>query len=204
MDRRPDASPLLLALVLILTTTTPLEAQDVSGWSLNAQYSAVLPIGEATQAFADGLSWRGATIDIERRAGRHVSLGASFGWHVLAEENTATSVLPDGALSGRARRYVNSVPMLLSLNLLMGSPGGVRPYIGGGAGTFWIENRTETSGRTVDRTNWHLGVIGEAGVILPRPGGSSVTLSARYNKAFETNGVEREYLTFSLGYLLGS
>ena len=48
------------------------------------------------------------------------------------------------------------------------------------------------------------GVLGEAGLAIPRPGGTSLTLSARYNWGLEANDTERQYWTFSLGYSVGN
>lgn len=194
--------PFLVTVVLALVPADS-AAQTAGEWDWNAQYSAVVPIGESTRAFADGVSWRGATIDIERAATDQFSLGVSLGWHVLDEQSSRTTRLPQGAVTGRTLRTVNSVPILLAANLQLGSPRGIRPFIGAGGGTFWIENRTRAVGLAVNHTNWHWGMMGEFGLTFPRPSGATMTMSARYNRAFEVSGVEREYLTLSLGYLLG-
>ena len=172
-------------------------------WTFNGQYSAVLPIGDPTRSFADGLSWRGATIDIEGGATDHLAIGASVGWHVVSEQNTATSLFPDAVLSGAGLRHMNSVPLLLTGTVTLGSPGGVQPFFGAGGGVVWVENRTEAGSFVLEDTNWHRGVMGEAGIRIPRARGATITIGARYQRAFEVSGVEREYVTFSLGYLLG-
>ncbi|MDX1390598.1 MAG: hypothetical protein R3344_15520, partial [Acidobacteriota bacterium] len=53
----------------------------------------------------------------------------------------------------------------------------------------------------IENDNWHLGALGEAGLyIVPQPGAGAMTLSARFNWGFEADGVERQYLTFSIGF----
>jgi outer membrane protein W len=193
----------VVALLLAATFVQPVSAQRAGQWMWNAQYSTVMGMGE-TSDFAGGFSWRGATFDIERGLSEQASLGITFGWHVLDEKNAGTSVFDEGAITGTAFRYVNSAPILLTGNYFMGQRGSARPYLGVGAGTYWIENRTEAGIFAVEDSNWHLGFMGEAGIAIPRPGGTSLTLSARYNWGLETNDTERQYWTFSIGYSVGN
>ncbi|MGB1839855.1 MAG: hypothetical protein ACPHWZ_01990 [Longimicrobiales bacterium] len=187
----------------LLGLASPLSAQRAGMWTFNGQYSTVLPIGDLTRSFTDGFSWRGGTIDVERGATDRLSIGASVGWHLLSEQNATTSLLPDAALSGTALRHVNSVPLLVSGTVTLGSPGRVRPFFGAGGGLVWVENRTEAGPFVLEDTNWHRGAMGEVGVQIPRARSATITIAARYQRASEVNGVEREYVTFSLGYLLG-
>jgi len=194
---------LVVALLVWCAGSSPVSAQRAGGWSFNAQYAAVLPIGDATKSFADGLSWRGGMVDIERAASDHVSVGVSVGWHVLSEENTGSSVFPDGAISGTALRHVNAVPLMVTGTVSLGPSDGIQPWFGVGGGTVWVENRTEAGTITTEDTNWHRGAMGEVGLRIPRERGATITLGARYQHALAANGVERSYVTFSLGYLLG-
>lgn len=198
-----SASAWMAVVLALIGLASPLSAQWAGMWTFNGQYSTVLPIGDLTRSFADGFSWRGGTIDVERGAMDHLSIGASVGWHVLSEQNAATSLLPDAVLSGTALRHVNSVPLFVTGTVALGSPGGVRPFFGAGGGVVWVENRTESGPFVLEDTNWHRGAMGEVGVRIPQARGATVTIGARYQRALKVNGVEREYVTFSLGYLLG-
>ena len=193
----------LTVLVAVVGFASPVSAQRAGNWTFNAQYSTVLPIGDQTKAFADGFSWRGGTIDIERGATDHVAIGASFGWHVLSEENAGRSLFRDGAISGTGRRHVNAVPLILTGTVALGSRGGIQPFFGVGGGTTWVESRTEARTLVAENTSWHSSATGEFGLRIPRASGATITIGARYQRAFEADGVEWEYVTFSLGYLLG-
>jgi outer membrane protein W len=193
----------VVALLLAATLAQPASAQRPGQWMWNAQYSTVMGMGD-TSDFAGGFSWRGATFDIERGVSDQASIGLTFGWHVLDEKNSGTSVFDQGAITGTAFRYVNSAPILVTGNYFLGSRGSARPYLGVGAGTYWIENRTEAGIIAIENSNWHFGLMGEAGIAIPRPGGTSLTLSARYNWGMKTNETERQYWTFSLGYSVGN
>jgi outer membrane protein W len=192
-----------VALLLAMTFAQPVLAQRAGYWSWNAKYSTVMSVGD-TKDVVDSFSWRGATLDIERAANDNLTVGLTFGWHVLNEKGSGTSDFEGGTITGTAWRYVNSAPILLTGNLFMGQPGGVRPYVSVGGGTYWIENRTEAGVLAVESDNWHLGALGEFGLVIPRPGGSILTLSTRYNRAFEAGGMQHSYLTFSLGTSVGN
>jgi outer membrane protein W len=193
----------VVALLLAMTFAQSVEAQRAGYWSWNAKYSTVMSAGD-TKDVVDSFSWRGATFDIERAASDNFTVGLTFGWHVLNEKTSGTGEFEGGAITGTAWRYVNSAPILLTGNLFMGQRGSIRPYIGVGGGTYWIENRTEAGIIAVESDNWHLGALGEVGLVIPRPGGTMLTLSARYNQAFEASDTQHSYLTFSLGYSVGN
>jgi len=193
----------VVALLLAAAFAQPVSAQRAGQWMWNAKYSTAMGMG-TTSDYAGGFSWRGATFDIEKATSNNLTVGLTFGWHVLDEKNTGTEFYDEGAVSGTAFRYMNSAPILLTGNYFLGQRGSIRPYIGAGAGTYYIENRTEAGIIAITDSNWHLGLLGEAGLSIPRPGGTSLTLSARYNWGLETNDIERQYWTFSLGYSVGN
>lgn len=194
----------LAALVTVGGTLAPVSAQRTGRWTVNVQYSTLLPIGDETKAFADGFSWRGGTADIEREVIDHLAIGASLGWHVLSEENAATNQLLEGAITGTGFRYVNSVPLILTGSVTFGSRDGIQPFFGVGGGTIWVERRAEVGSIVTEETRWHTGATGEVGVRLPRGRRARFTVGARYQRAFEMDGVSWEYVTFSLGYLFGN
>lgn len=194
----------VVALLLAATLAQPVAAQRAGYWMWNAQYSTVLPMGDATKNYTDGFSWRGATFDVLRASNDNVALGLSLGWHVLDDRDYGTVEFDQGALTGTFFRYVNSVPVLLSGRYYGGDRRSARPFLGAGAGTFYVKNRTEAGVFSVEDSNWHLGFMAEAGIMIPRPGGTGMTLNARYNWAMESNDIERQYLTFSLGFATGN
>jgi hypothetical protein len=80
---------------------------------------------------------------------------------------------------------------------------GPKGFVGAGTGVIYVQNRAEAGPLRAENSNWHWGLSAEAGVAIPRPGGSTWDLSARYHWAVENSGIERQYVTFSLGYRIG-
>ncbi len=189
------------ALLLIATTVQPVSAQRAGRWTTTLWYSTVLGISD-TKDFAGDFSWRGVTLDVEKAITDDFTLGGSVGWHVLSEENSGTGEFDGGAITGTAFRYMNSVPLLLSANYYLGQSGGTLPFLGVGAGTYWIENRTDAGVFRVEDSLWHLGLMGEAGIVIKRPS-RTVTLGARYNWGLKKQDMEQTYLTFSIGFSTG-
>lgn len=198
----------VVSLLLAAAFAQPVAAQSAGSWAWNLQYSTVLPSGDATTSYTDGFSWRGATIDMRRFSNDQLAVGLSVGWHVMDEKESGTFQLENGAVTGTAFKYVNAVPVLATATYFAGSPRGPRPFLGGGAGTYYVKNRTEAGIFAVDDSNWHLGFMAEAGVLIPRPDGigdgTGLTLSARYNWALKSNDIERQYFTFSVGFQTGN
>ncbi|MEJ2540684.1 MAG: outer membrane beta-barrel protein [Gemmatimonadota bacterium] len=190
-------------LLASLSSVAPAEAQQLGRWQVIPHYSTVLPVGSATTDYADEFSFRGATLDLVRIARERVRVGVSAGWHVLSDETSGTEVFPEGAFTGTVRRYVNSVPILAVGSYHFGDRWGPQPFLGAGLGTIYAGNRATSGIFTVENNNWHLGFMAQAGIALPRPGGATWTLDARYYQAVESGGIERQYVTFSLGYRIG-
>ncbi len=189
------------ALLVSISLASPASAQR-GDWLWDFQYSTVLGTGD-TSDFADGFSWRGATVGVQKVLGPGLSVGLQSGWHVLSEESSGTLQFPGGAITGTAFRYVNSIPVLLTGDYRFQTGGEIQPFLGAGIGTYWIENRTEAGVFAIEDSNWHFGLMGEAGLAWIRPNDTAFTLAARYNWGLESNGIERPYFTFSVGYRIG-
>ena len=189
------------AILLIATMVQPVSAQRPGRWTTTWWYSTVLGVAD-TKDFVGGLSWRGLSLDVEKALTDDFTLGGSTGWHVLADDGAGTVTFDAGSITGTSFRSMNSVPLLVTGNYYLAEPEGTRPFLGAGAGTYWIKNRTEAGVIRLEEDNWHLGLMGEVGIVIVRPS-RTFLLSARYNWALEKNNFEQTYLTFSVGITTG-
>ena len=131
---------------------------------------------------AAGPSISSAVLRITSRSGPH-----SVGMCCLRRTLKPVS-FPDGAISGRALRHVNSVPLMVTGKIALGSRDGIQPWFGVGGGTVWIESRTESGALAAEDTNWHRIAMGEAGLRIPRDSGATITLSARVPACLRDEG----------------
>ena len=156
--------------------------------------------------FIKDTSWLGWGIE-----GRHftsptssLTVGFSFAWHVFDQKWTGTTVFDDGAVTGTQRRWVNSLPFLLTADYYFGRKNAIKPFIGIGAGAYYISQRLDIGVWTSEKTNWHFGVAPEAGFQFPL-GDIEGIISARYHYAFEAgesitgDAAEYQYLTGIIG-----
>ncbi len=132
------------------------------------------------------------------------TFGFSFAWHVFDQKWTGTTEFDDGAITGTQRRWVNSLPFLLTTDYYFGRKNKIKPFIGIGAGAYYISQRLDVGVWTSEKTNWHFGVEGEAGFQFPL-GDIEGIVAARYHYAFAAgesvfgDAAEYQYLTGIIG-----
>ena len=67
----------------------------------------------------------------------NVSAGLLLGWNVFAEQTDQLISFANAEVSGVQYRYVNAFPIMATAHYYFGGRrNSIRPYVGGGAGTF--------------------------------------------------------------------
>jgi hypothetical protein len=186
-----------LALFLVSTMAAEVNAQPQEWWG-GVSYQGALPGGD-TKLMADGFSWRGIGLEGRTSVRSNLSVGAFVGWNVFNDEVDGTISVAGADVSGFQSRFVNAVPLLATAHVYSGSKGGTRAYLGGGIGTYWVENRLELGQTALTSSNWHFGLAPEVGIILPKESFAAGFLSIKYNYAFESGGLAHSYWTFGIG-----
>jgi outer membrane protein W len=131
-------------------------------------------------------------------------MGFSFAWNVFDEKTSGTFTTDNGAITGTARRWVNSLPFLLTCDFYLNRQNAIKPFIGIGAGAYYIVQRLDVGVWTVEKTNWHFGIAPEVGFQIPL-GDIEGIIAARYNYAFAAgesvtgDAEEYQYLTGIVG-----
>jgi outer membrane protein W len=187
-----------LALFLVSLTAGEANAQYQEWWTA-ITYQAGLP-GSDTKTIADELSWRGIGLEARTMVKPNVSIGGFIGWNVFNTETDGTISMAGADISGFQSRFVNAVPLLLTAHVYSSSNRGIRPYLGAGIGTYWIENRLELGRTALTTDNWHFGLAPELGFIIPFETQLETNLSVKYNYAFESGGRTHAYWTFGVGF----
>jgi outer membrane protein W len=118
-----------------------------------------------------------------RSPSSNLTLGFSFAWHVFDDRLNTTSVLESGAVTGTQRRYANSLPFLLTADYYLNRNNAIKPFIGVGAGAYYIVERLDIGVFSREKSNWHFGLEGELGLQFPL-GEIEGIVAARYHYAF--------------------
>ena len=128
-----------------------------------------------------------------------MSVGLYFGWNVFAETTDTLISFSGFDVSGVQYRYINAFPIMATAHYYFGRRRGIRPYLGGGLGTYHSKYRLEIGQVAFESNQWHLGVAPEVGVIIPVSWNARVMLNARYNYGLKSNDVTLTYWTFGIG-----
>lgn len=190
-----------LALFLLFAGNTEADAQ-AGEWWWGVTYQTALTAGD-TKDFVDQFSWRNVGVEGRTMINRDTSVGLFFGWNVFNEEVDGTVSLSGVDATGYQSRYVNALPMLVTVHRYLGERSGLRLFLGGGIGTYWIENRFSLGRTSLTVSNWHFGLAPEVGVTFPTQGLMEGYLSVKYNYASEAGDLKHNYWTFGIGFAAG-
>jgi outer membrane protein W len=90
-------------------------------------------------------------------------------------------------------------------HLHFGKPrSGLRPYIGLGAGAYYIKQRLEIGVMMLEVDNWHFGLMPEVGVLIPTESVIFI-IRAKYNYAFSAgksigkDAIDISYVSLNVG-----
>ena len=202
---------IIASLALVLVCSGEAKAQDW-WWGITYNMSATssLPTNSDSDVnFIEDFSFRGIGIEARYVPSRdkNYSFGFNFSWNVLNERNEFgsernTISLPGADITGTQLRFLNSIPLLANASYYFGDRGGIRPYVGVNAGTYYIERRVEIGVSAITQDNWHFGWAPEVGLVVPlgRPE-VAMLFAVRYNWAFSAGGTgDQKYWGFNIGF----
>ena len=201
---------IIASLALLLVFTGEAQAQDW-WWGITYNMSATSSLpgnSDSDTNFIEDYSFRGLGIEARYVPSRDASysFGFNVGWNVLNEKNDFgternTISLPNADITGTQLRYFNTVPLMANASYYFGDRGGIRPYDGVNAGTYYIERRVDIGVSAVVDDNWHFGWAPEVGLVVPlgRPEVALLT-TIRYNWAFSAGGSgDQKFWGFNIG-----
>jgi len=187
----------LLCLVLMLANAgSAVAGKNVFGVAWNVS----LPVGDSSD-FTSGLQFRGASLSWQSFYTRDMAYGLNASWNVFTEHNEGTFVGDDFAVTGKAWRYQNVVPLYASWHKYMGNDRrGKRTFFGINAGTVYLERRLEVGILQIDNDNWHLALAPEIGLQLPWDSFLG-WVAVRYNYAFSAGDLDaQQWFEFRFGF----
>jgi opacity protein-like surface antigen len=97
------------------------------------------------------------------------------------------------AASGRQFRYVNTVPILVVADYVIGGEDQMaKPFAGLGIGTTYTHQDTQMGQLTFRDDDWQFTLAPEVGVKIGVQEGINGYLSARYNNSFSTTYMDKQ------------
>lgn len=176
-------------------------------WTVNWDISSAIG---STGDFIDKTGFGGFSIDGRHFIENNISIGGSFSWHVFHE---IYGNLPPieievvdgvgGHISGTQYRYANVLPLLVIGHLYVDTGESIKPYVGLGVGTVYMEERVEIGFVALQDNSWGLGIQPSIGAFIPFGVSSSgVNLAIKYTYGTNSGNIidSVSLLTFSIGF----
>ena len=185
----------ITAFAIIISTLT-LNGQEVI-WKMT--YDLGFPFA-STREFADQVSWRGLSLDLDRFLNDNLAVGTSFSWSVFLEKEPDSYYERDKVLMhGTQVRYINNIPMLARVAWYQPMDG-FEPYFSLGMGTVWQETRREIGVYAFKGSYWQFALKPELGVVVP-VGNTYAVLKLAYVQGFKTqNAPALSYMNLGIGF----
>ncbi|MCF6353204.1 MAG: outer membrane beta-barrel protein [Cyclobacteriaceae bacterium] len=162
----------------------------------------------STNEYIAKTSFRGIAITGASFLTDNISIGGEWSWEVFDEikrDLPPREVSVDGVpghVSGTEYRYLNTIPIFVNSHYYLGQNGALRPYVGMGIGTVYVDQRTDIGFVNIQTQTWRFGVQPEVGVFIPMGlSGVGVSLKAKYRYATKASDAEAvNMFSFGLGF----
>jgi len=181
---------LLAAVIALLILISSAPAATGQGSLTGLSWDPSFPTGD-TREFIGKFSWRSFGLDVKGFLTPQFTMGASFDWRLFNEVTSKTIEIEDGHVSGTQTRRLYAIPVLLTTSYYFGSfrdyPRFI-PYIGGGGGAYYIEEKLEIGVYTMKQKAWNFGLCAEIGTLFQFSYGYAM-LRFKYHYAFESEDV---------------
>lgn len=182
--------------ITILLSALAMNGQEVI-WKLT--YDVGFPFS-STKEFANQVSWRGLSFDVDRFVNDNLAVGTSVSWSLFLEkEPDSYYELEEILLHGTQVRYINNIPLMARISWYQPLDM-LETFFSLGIGTTWQEMRREIGTWAFTDTYWQFALAPELGIILP-VGQTYVTAKVKYVNALKTsNAPSLSYLSLGLGF----
>ena len=165
-------------------------------------YDVSLPLGDTKDTFDNGIQWRGFGLEGGWYLNKSTTLGFSWNWDVFHYVTLETAQFNYGAATGYQNRTLNALPLLLTGHYYFKGSSSIQPYIGLGAGAYYIKRKFDLGLLSYEEGAWQFGFAPEAGLLFPMDSGFEFLLKLRYHYALESGDNKAvSYFGISLGFV---
>ena len=195
----------ILSFILLVAIGVGVSAQ---GNKTNIYYNMAFPLGN-TKDFISKASFRGMGFDYQYVFQDNFALGGVLQWNTFYQSEPRQTYELDssegemnGAINGIKYKYINTVPLYVTGTYYLASDDAkVRPYIGLGIGTYWLEQRTDMGLFTTIYNSWHFALVPKGGILLPISYSTSIYIGLDYNIAFKNSDIDTQsWLGLGIGF----
>jgi hypothetical protein len=181
---RGAAVPLAAAAVLVALAAPPAARCAGAQYFAGLVYAPGGAVGH-TRDLVGSPGWTGFTFEARRAVHGTIATGVVLGTNVFTGSAPTRLSTDHGVVTDLAQQRLIYTTVLFAVDWFGGDrTATVRPFVGAGAGMYFVNQRAELSADTAETTVWHLGLAPEAGVAIRISPRAHATLIARYNHPF--------------------
>jgi hypothetical protein len=187
-----------LLVIAAVVTSAPAFAQG----SFSMQYSMGFGMGDS-KSYINAPSFRGATMEYRHLVTDDMAIGVDVSWNVFYERR-ASDTYTSGtvSLTGVQYRYVNAVPIYVSVDKYFGMGKKVNPFVGLGIGTMYTRRNTDMNLYTLETDSWAFALRPEAGIRYDASTSVDLILALKYNYGLSTTDLPAQsYLAVNVGFV---
>lgn len=187
-----------IAVFSLFVFTQSVYSQVPGYWSL--QYATGFGSGDLAEYISQP-SFRGGLIEYRKPVKDNLLVGVDLGWNVFYEKKEAdTYTSGTESLSGIQYRTQNSIPILVSAEYFPSTENALKPYVGLGIGTMYIERSTDMGQWRWKENPWSFAIKPELGFLYELSFNTSFKLAAKYYNGFKTGQLDNQgYFSISAG-----
>jgi hypothetical protein len=200
-----------LALGLALGATALPVASAQAQYYGNFHWNYAVPMGDSKR-FTDNGSWLSFAMEGRRVVSPNVTVGFYAGYTEFWDATIDFLQTGNAALTGDQYRDLIELPLMVTAHYYPGSgaAGTVRPFLGLGVGTYWVQQYLEIGTSALRADHWHFGMMPQVGVAVPVRVLTYATLTATYHYAFSNGNyiggqdLTPRYWDFGIGFAYGN
>ena len=164
-------------------------------------YDVSVPLSDTKEAFDSGPQWRGMGLEGRWYLNKSASLGFAWDWNVFHQVVLKTAEFNYGAATGYQNRTLNAFPVLMTGHYYLKGSSAVQPYLGLGAGVYYVKRKFNLGILSIDNDAWQFGFAPEVGLLFPMEPGFNLLFKLRYHYGFESGDNKAvSYLGISVGF----
>jgi len=190
---------IVIAVFMIFIFSKNAYSQQPGYWAF--QYAIGFGSGDLGE-YISAPSFRGGLIEYRKAIKDNLLVGVDFGWNVFYEKKDAdTYTSGTESLSGVQYRTQNALPILVSAEYFLSTDNPLKPYLGLGIGTMYLERSTDMGQWRIEENPWSFAVKPELGLLYEMSFSTSFKLAAKYYNGFKTGQLDNQgYFSISAGF----
>lgn len=166
------------------------------------EYPVSFPTGELKE-YTDKVNWRGISFGYRKMANENVAVGFDMSTYLFFEKKDKdTYTFETTSITGVQYRHNYSLPISVQVDYVLAPGADIRPYLGMGIGTIYVDRRTDFGIYQFRQDTWQFLLQPEAGISFYLSEGTALSISGNYFAGFDNQEMEGQtFLAGNIGFI---